>query len=61
VANALALPFANDSFNVVMCNLFLRHFSDEPAKQLLCGMAAIASEAVMISHPERHWLPYLFI
>lgn len=61
VANALALPFADGSFNVVMCNLFFHHFSDEPAKQLLCGMAAIASEAVMISDLERHWLPYLFI
>ena len=61
VADALALPFHNGSFNVVMCNLFFHHFSDEPAKQLLWGMAAIASEAVIINDPERHRLPYLFI
>jgi 2-polyprenyl-3-methyl-5-hydroxy-6-metoxy-1,4-benzoquinol methylase len=61
VADALALPFADGSFNVVMCNLFFHHFSDEPARQLLCGMAAIASEAVIINDPERHRLPYLFI
>ncbi len=61
VADAFALPFADGSFNVVMCNLFFHHFSDEPAKQLLRRLAAIASEAVVISDPERHWLPYLFI
>ena len=61
VADALALPFADGSFNVVMCNLFFHHFSDEPAKQLLYGMAAIASEAVIINDLERHRLPYLFI
>ena len=61
VADALALPFAEGSFNVVMCNLFFHHFSDGPAKELLRGMAAIASEAVMINDPERHRLPYLFI
>jgi hypothetical protein len=61
VADALALPFADRSFNVVMCNLFFHHFSDEPAKQLLYGMAAIASEAVIINDLERHRLPYLFI
>ena len=61
VADALALPFAGGSFNVVMCNLFFHHFSDQAAKQLLRGMAAIASEAVMINDPERHPLPYLFI
>jgi hypothetical protein len=61
VADALALPFAGGSFNVVMCNLFFHHFSDELAKQLLCQLAAVASEAVLISDLERHWLPYLFI
>ena len=61
VADALALPFADGSFNVVMCNLFFHHFSDEPARQLLCGIAAISSEAVIINDPERHRLPYLFM
>jgi ubiquinone/menaquinone biosynthesis C-methylase UbiE len=61
VADALALPFAGGSFNVVMCNLFFHHFSDEPARQLLRGMAAISSEAVIVNDLERHRLPYLFI
>jgi hypothetical protein len=61
VADALVLPFTDGSFNVVMCNLFFHHFSDGPAQQLLRGMAAIASEVVLINDPERHRLPYLFI
>jgi ubiquinone/menaquinone biosynthesis C-methylase UbiE len=61
VADALALPFADGSFNVVMCNLFFHHFSDQRAEQLLRGMADVASEAVMINDLERHRLPYLFI
>lgn len=61
VADALALPFADSSFNVVMCNLFFHHFSEERAQQLLHRMATVASEAVLINDLERHWVPYLFI
>jgi len=61
VADVWALPFAEGSFNVVMCNLFFHHFSGQLAKQLLSRLAALASEAVVISDVERHWLPYLFI
>jgi len=60
-ADAMALPFAHDSFNVVMCNLFLHHFSGDPAIQLLRRLATTASEAVLVSDLERHWLPYRFI
>ena len=61
VADVLALPFANGSFNVVMCNLFFHHFSGRLAQQVLSRLAAVASEALVISDLERHWLPYLFI
>jgi hypothetical protein len=61
VGDALALPFADGTFNVVMCNLFFHHFSGQLAQQLLSRLAAIASEAVVINDLERHWLPYLFI
>jgi hypothetical protein len=61
VADAMVLPFAPGSFNVVMCNLFFHHFSDDLAKQLLQGLVAVASEAVLISDLERHLLPYLFV
>ncbi len=60
-ADVFALPFAKASFDIVMCNLFLHHFSGERAQELLRSMAAVAREAVMINDLERHVLPYLFI
>ncbi len=61
VADALALPFAPDSFDVVACNLLFHHFSGERAVALLAAMYAVARVAVLVSDLERHVLPYLFI
>ena len=61
VADVFALPFPERSFNVVMCNLFLHHFSGEQAKELLRCLAKMADEAVLINDLERHLLPFLFI
>lgn len=60
-ADVFALPFPEQSFDVVMCNLFFHHFSGERAQALLRGLAAVAKEAVLINDLERHLLPYLFI
>jgi ubiquinone/menaquinone biosynthesis C-methylase UbiE len=60
-ADALALPFPAQCFDVVMCNLFLHHFSGERALKFLRGLAGVAREAVLINDLERHWLPYLFV
>lgn len=61
VADVFALPFPEQSFDVVMCNLFLHHFSGEKARELLRGLAGVASRAVLANDLERHFLPYLFI
>jgi ubiquinone/menaquinone biosynthesis C-methylase UbiE len=61
VADALRLPFAEGSFDVVMCNLFFHHFSHEKATGVLRALARIASRAVLVNDLERHWVPYLFI
>jgi ubiquinone/menaquinone biosynthesis C-methylase UbiE len=61
VADVFALPFPEESFDVVMCNLVLHHFSRESARELLRRMAAIASRAVIVNDLERNVLPYLFI
>ena len=61
VADVFSLPFLEHSFDVVMCNLFLHHFSGEQAQLLLRCLAAVAREAVLINDLERHVLPYLFI
>lgn len=61
VADIFAHPFADGSFEVVMCNLFLHHFSGEAARELLRKLHALAGEAVLVNDLERHLLPYLFI
>ena len=61
VGDVKDLPFPEKSFDVVICNLFLHHFSGEDAVKLLCRLAGIASEAVLINDLERHPLPYFFI
>jgi ubiquinone/menaquinone biosynthesis C-methylase UbiE len=61
VADVSNLPFPEESFDVVICNLFLHHFSEDEAVALLRRLAEIASEAVLINDLERHLLPYIFI
>ena len=61
VADALALPFAQSTFDLVMCNLFLHHFSGARALRLLNALASVAREAVLINDLRRHWLPYWFV
>ncbi|MGH9328179.1 MAG: methyltransferase domain-containing protein [Terriglobia bacterium] len=61
VADALELPFGEGSFDVVMSNLFLHHFSGEPARRLLRALAATAKHAVLMNDLDRRWLAYLFI
>ena len=61
VADVMHLPFPEKSFEVVICNLFLHHFSGDEAVELLRRFAAMASEAVLINDLDRHPLPYAFI
>jgi SAM-dependent methyltransferase len=61
VADVFALPFPQETFDVVMCNLFLHHFSGEPARELLRSLARVAKSAVLVNDLERHILPMLFI
>lgn len=61
VADGFALPFAEGSFDVVMCNLFFHHFSGEKALEFLRSLAGVARRAVCVNDLERHVLPYLFI
>ncbi len=61
VADVLDLPFREGSFDVVMCNLFLHHFSGDPARRLLRVLMKSAKRAVLINDLDRRWLPYAFI
>jgi ubiquinone/menaquinone biosynthesis C-methylase UbiE len=61
VADVSDLPFPKESFEVVLCNLFLHHFSESEAVKLLRRLGEVASDAVLINDLERHPLPYFFI
>jgi len=60
-ADVADLPFPKESFELVMCNLFLHHFSDGEAVELLRRLSGMAAEAVLINDLERSPLPYFFI
>ncbi|HKT10965.1 MAG TPA: methyltransferase domain-containing protein [Terriglobia bacterium] len=60
-ADVFNCPFVENSFDVVICNLFLHHFSGDEAVELLRRLAGIASDAVLINDLERHPLPFAFI
>jgi SAM-dependent methyltransferase len=60
-ANALALPFAERSFDLVMCSSLLHHFSNDEGLALLRGMQYAAKRAVIVLDIERHVLAYYFL
>lgn len=60
-ANAFALPFADSTFDIVHCALFLHHFTDEQVVELLANMARVARQAVVVQDLERHPLAYYFL
>ena len=61
VADALALPFVDSSFDFVTCNLLLHHFSGTRAVALLRNLVSVARDAVVINDIERHWLLYTLV
>jgi ubiquinone/menaquinone biosynthesis C-methylase UbiE len=61
VADVFNLPFAEETFDVVMCNLFFHHFSGGAARDLLRRLAAVARKAVIVNDLERHALAHFFI
>ena len=61
VADAFGLPFAGASFDFVMANLFLHHFSKPDVEKLLSGFAGVARRAVLVVDLWRHPLPRAFL
>lgn len=57
--DALKLPFPDQSYDVVMCNLALHHFSPPDAIRVLREMARVARRAVIVLDLERSYLGYL--
>jgi ubiquinone/menaquinone biosynthesis C-methylase UbiE len=61
IADAFRLPFAPESFDIVLSSLFLHHFEDAHVSALLRSFYRIARRAVVVCDLERHVLPYLFL
>jgi ubiquinone/menaquinone biosynthesis C-methylase UbiE len=57
-ADALALPFAGDAFDVAVLSLALHHFADEQQLRVLCELRRVARELVLINDLERTRLNY---
>lgn len=55
-ANALALPFADRSVDIVMCSQLLHHFERARAIELLREMDRVARLRVIVSDLRRSWL-----
>jgi SAM-dependent methyltransferase len=55
-ADALRLPFADNSVDIVMCSQVLHHFSGGDALKLLREMNRVARRRVIISDIRRSWV-----
>jgi SAM-dependent methyltransferase len=60
-ANAFQLPFRPRSFDFALCSLFLHHFSNSEAVQLIAGLRETATRAAIVLDLERHPVPYYFL
>ena len=57
--NALILPFADDSFDYVICSLFTHHFTNENVVRILSEMNRISRRSIFIIDLHRHRAAYL--
>jgi SAM-dependent methyltransferase len=61
VGDAFRLPFADRSFDIVFCSLFLHHFRDEDVVNLLAGFRRVARRAVCAIDLDRGPFAYHFL
>ena len=54
--DALHLPFADGSIDVVMCSQVLHHFRDDDACRLIAEMHRVAAARVVIADIRRSWI-----
>jgi SAM-dependent methyltransferase len=59
-ADVRALPFAPQSFDVVLASLFLHHFDAGELAVVLSGLFALARRALVINDLRRARVPYAF-
>jgi SAM-dependent methyltransferase len=61
IADALALPYADDAFDVAHAALFLHHFHGPEAVQLLREMHRVSRLGILVNDLHRHPLAYIGI
>jgi SAM-dependent methyltransferase len=54
--NALTLPFADRSIDIVLCSQVLHHFDHDPALELIAELDRVARQRVIISDLRRSWI-----
>ncbi|MCP9771166.1 methyltransferase domain-containing protein [Synechococcus sp. Tobar12-5m-g] len=58
VADALALPYGDGSFDVVIASMFLHHFAHQKAVTVVQAMQRISRRGIIINDLQRHPLAY---
>jgi ubiquinone/menaquinone biosynthesis C-methylase UbiE len=56
--DALRLPFADASVDLVMAVKFAHHFSGDPLTRLVAEMARVSRRRVLVLDIRRHWFAY---
>jgi ubiquinone/menaquinone biosynthesis C-methylase UbiE len=56
--DALRLPFADGSVDVVTAVKFAHHFEGDPLRRLVAEMARVARRRVVVLDIRRHWVAY---
>jgi ubiquinone/menaquinone biosynthesis C-methylase UbiE len=58
VADALALPYAENEFDLAIAAMFLHHFAHENAVQIVRSMQFVSKHGILINDLHRHPLAY---
>lgn len=59
-ANALILPFADNSFDYAICSLFTHHFANEKVVEILREMNRVTRRKIFVIDLHRHPIAYYF-
>lgn len=61
VADGIGLPFADKSFDYVLCSKTVHHFTDENVVEMINGFLRVARRGYVIVDLRRNWIAYFLI
>ena len=61
VADGFSLPFADESFDVVLCSKSLHHFTDDEAASFIRELARVARLGYIVMDIRRSWVAWFLI